>query len=347
MATSDPLPTTVTDALGRPMGSLRVSVTDRCNLRCRYCMPEEEYAWLSSTDILSFDELTTVASAFTELGVDKIRLTGGEPLLRPGLDELIGKLATDERITDIALTTNGILLSGKASGLREAGLGRVTVSLDTLDAARFRELSRRGTHDAALAGIATAAEVFGSLKIDTVVMRGFNDDELVDLIEYGKTVSAEVRFIEYMDVGGATGWTEQQVYSRARIIEDLTAHYGHVTPLAKHDTAPADQFALPDGTVFGIISSTTQPFCGACDRSRLTADGMWLRCLYARTGTDLRGPLRRGADRDELAALIADIWRRRRDQGAVHRLDDDSRTVFVGLENLKRDPHLEMHTRGG
>ncbi|GAA4896767.1 cyclic pyranopterin phosphate synthase [Stackebrandtia albiflava] len=335
------------DTRGRPMRSLRISVTDRCNLRCRYCMPEEEYAWLPKADILTFDELTRLTDAFTRVGVDRVRLTGGEPLLRPGLTELVSGLAALPGVDDLAMTTNGVLLTGHAAALRAAGLHRVTVSLDTLRPARFRRLSRRGSHLAVLTGVDAAAAEFGTLKLDTVVMNGFNSDELVDMIEFGRDRSAEVRFIEYMDVGGATAWTPDQVYSRRNILSDLSAHYGPIVPEGGPDSAPADRFRLPDGTVFGVISSTTQPFCGACDRSRLTADGMWLRCLYAHTGTDLRGPLRDGATADDLASLLATVWRRRDDQGAVDRLRTDGRRVFIGVESLRRDPHLEMHTRGG
>lgn len=337
----------VTDQRGRPLGSLRISVTDRCNLRCQYCMPEEEYAWLSKTDILSFDELVALARAFVDLGVDRIRLTGGEPLLRPGLPDLVARLRSELDITDIALTTNGVLLPRHADDLYGAGLHRITVSLDTLDPERFRRLSRRGSHSESLRGIEAAVDRFGRLKIDTVVMRGFNEDELIPLIEFGRTRNAEVRFIEYMDVGGATNWSASQVYSRDEMLADLSRHYGPVHRLHKTDAAPADRFQLPDGTVFGIISSTTAPFCGTCDRSRLTADGMLLRCLYARAGTDLRGPLRAGAGHDRLVALVRDQWAERTDQGAVDRLSSDDRRIFVSVDSLRRDPHLEMHTRGG
>lgn len=337
----------VTDRLGRPLGSLRISVTDRCNLRCRYCMPEDEYAWLSKTDILSFDELIALARVFTDLGVDRIRLTGGEPLLRPGLPDLVARLTSELRVPDIALTTNGVLLPRHAGALRRAGLDRITVSLDTLDSERFRRLSRRGSHADSLHGIDSAVDQFGRLKIDTVVMRGFNHDELVPLIEFGRTRNAEVRFIEYMDVGGATGWSAAQVYSRDQILADLSAHYGDIHQMTKTDAAPADRFQLSDGTVFGVISSTTTPFCGSCDRSRLTADGMLLRCLYARTGTDLRGPLRAGVGHERLTTLVRRQWMDRDDQGAVERLGSRNREIFVSVDSLRRDPHLEMHTRGG
>ncbi|TCO62449.1 cyclic pyranopterin phosphate synthase [Actinocrispum wychmicini] len=339
----------VRDVFDRPMGALRISLTDRCNLRCRYCMPEEEYAWLPRQDLLTFEEIERITEVFVSVGVDKIRLTGGEPLLRRDLPELVRRLAGVPGVKDLAMTTNGVLLARHAEPLREAGLHRVTVSLDTLRPDRFAEMTRRGTHDEVLAGIAAAvATGLTDLKIDTVMMRGYNDDELADLIEFGRTVSAEVRFIEYMDVGGATRWQPEKVLSRAEILQEISSRYGSYEEVRRTDSAPADRFRLPDGTVFGIISSTTQPFCASCDRSRLTADGMWLRCLYAITGTDLRTPLRSGATDDELRTLITGTWQRRADRGAVDRLSGRADgQVFVSLESLKRDPHLEMHTRGG
>ncbi|MGH7276143.1 MAG: GTP 3',8-cyclase MoaA, partial [Candidatus Rokuibacteriota bacterium] len=198
----------LTDTFGRPLRNLRISVTDRCNLRCAYCMPEEDYVWLPREQILHFEEVSTLADVFIDLGVDKIRLTGGEPLLRRDLVALIRLLAAKPRLRDLAITTNGVLLAEQAPSLKEAGLHRVTVSLDTLRADRFTALTRRVNHAQVLAGIAALpAAGFTGTKLDTVVMRGVNDDELADLIEYGKTVPAEVRFIEYMDVGGATRWS--------------------------------------------------------------------------------------------------------------------------------------------
>lgn len=336
------------DALGRPLRNLRLSVTDRCNLRCQYCMPEEEYAWLPREDILAFEEIAALVDVFTGLGVDKARLTGGEPLLRKDLDRLVAMLAGNPRLRDLALTTNGVLLAEQASALRAAGLHRVTVSLDTLRPDRFRRLARRDTHAQVLAGIEAARRAgWPELKIDTVVIRGVNDDELIDLIEYGRRVGAEVRFIEYMDVGGATRWSMAQVVSRAQMLHALAERYGAVEAIAETSSAPADRFRLPDGTVFGIISSTTQPFCASCDRSRLTADGVWYRCLYATEGTDLRQALRRGASREDLEELIASTWRRRADRGAEERLAQAERRPLVQIGALRRDPHLEMHTRGG
>ena len=311
-------------------------------------MPEEDYVWLPREQILDFEEISTLADVFMDLGVDKIRLTGGEPLLRRSLPELIRLLAAKPRLRDLALTTNGVLLGEQAPALRAAGLHRVTVSLDTLRPERFTALTRRANHAQVLEGIAALAPAgFTGTKLDTVVMRGVNDDELADLIEYGRTVPAEVRFIEYMDVGGATRWSIDKVVSRAEMLKILERRYGRIEPVVEESTAPADRYTLADGTVFGIIASTTEPFCASCDRSRLTADGVFYLCLYAQKGVDLRGPLRRGASRDELHALIAGAWGRRADRGAEERLRLRDRTPLVQIGRLREDPHLEMHTRGG
>ncbi|PYM17477.1 MAG: GTP 3',8-cyclase MoaA [Candidatus Rokuibacteriota bacterium] len=340
--------TSVQDRWGRRLGNLRISVTDRCNLRCQYCMPEDEYVWLPREEILHFEEVSRLVDVFIELGVDKVRLTGGEPLLRRDLPRLIRLVVAKPGLRDVAITTNGVLLAAQAPDLRAAGLHRVTVSLDTLRPERFTALTRRTTHGEVLEGIrAVTAAGFTGTKLDTVVIRGVNDDELVDLIEFAKTVPAEIRFIEYMDVGGATRWSMQNVVSRAEMLDAVKGRYGGVEPVIEVTTAPADRFRLPDGTVFGIISSTTAPFCADCDRSRLTADGMWYLCLYALAGTDLRGPLRRGATTEELKSLITGGWTARTDRGAEARLALRERTPLVQIGRLKADPHLEMHTRGG
>jgi cyclic pyranopterin phosphate synthase len=338
----------IRDTWGRVLRNLRVSVTDRCNLRCAYCMPEEEYVWLPREEILHFEEIDRLVDVFIALGVDKVRLTGGEPLLRRDLPRLIRLLAAKPALRDLAITSNGVLLTEQAAALKEAGLHRVTVSLDTLRPDRFTLLTRRDTHAQVLAGIAAVTRAgFTETKLDTVVMRGMNDDELADLIEYGRTVPAEVRFIEYMDVGGATRWSMDKVVGRNEILERLAQRYGVIEPVVETSTAPADRYRLPDGTVFGIISSTTAPFCADCDRSRLTADGLWYLCLYAQKGIDLRGPLRAGASVDELKALITGRWETRRDRGAEERLAVRERSPLIEIARLKRDPHLEMHTRGG
>ncbi|MGQ0735273.1 MAG: GTP 3',8-cyclase MoaA [Acidobacteriota bacterium] len=335
------------DTLDRPLANLRLSVTDRCNLRCEYCMPETDYAWLPREDILHFEELDRLVDVFLQLGVTKVRLTGGEPLLRKDLQTLVERLAVKSGLKDLALTTNAVLLPGLAKGLKQAGLHRLTVSLDSLDRERFIRLTRYDELPRVLAGIEAAAEWFPGFKIDTVVLRGVNDDELVALMEFARANSAELRFIEYMDVGGATRWSWEQVVTREEILGVLTAQYGAVSAIDEVSSAPADRFRLSDGTVFGIISSTTAPFCRQCDRSRLTADGMWYLCLYATKGIDLRGLLRGGASNEEIAARVSEAWTARTDRGAEHRLALHDRSPMIPLSSLKRDPHLEMHTRGG
>lgn len=337
------------------MRSLRISVTDRCNLRCRYCMPEDEYAWVQRQEILTFEEIAALVEIFTSLGVQRLRLTGGEPLLRHDLGRLVKMLAQNALAEDLALTTNGILLARMAAPLRNAGLKRVTVSLDSLDPERFRSLTRSSAHRAVLEGIDEALRCgFESVKINTVVMRGVNDDEIPALVEFGCEKGIEVRFIEYMDVGGATRWSMDAVVTRAEILASIERRFGAVTPadppaegaggLAK---APADRFVLPDGSAFGVISSTSQPFCGSCDRSRITPDGLWLTCLYAAGGLDLKTPLRNGAPHEEIARIVREAWGARSDRGAEERKALADRGILFGAEELRKNPRLEMHTRGG
>jgi cyclic pyranopterin phosphate synthase len=249
------------------------------------------------------------------------------------------------------MTTNGLLLGRQAAGLRRAGLRRVTVSLDTLRPERMRELARSDRHADVLAGIAAArAAGFAPVKLNTVVIRGVNDDELADLVAFGRAEGggAEVRFIEYMDVGGATGWSAAQVVSQREMLEVLARRYGAIEPVSGGaGVAPAERFRLSDGTTFGIIASTTAPFCRACDRSRLTADGTWFLCLYAEQGIDLRGPLRSGASDADLAALITRSWMARTDRGAEERLSVAQRGALYQIDALRADPRREMHTRGG
>ncbi len=335
------------DTLDRPLRNLRLSVTDRCNLRCQYCMPEQEYVWLPRPDVLRFEEIARLVGIFADIGVDRVRLTGGEPLLRRDLPALVRLLAVTGRLSDIALTTNGVLLSQLARPLRDAGLHRVTVSLDTLVADRYAALTRLDALAAVLEGIRAARDVFGGVKLDSVIVRGTNEDEMVPLMEFAKANASEIRFIEYMDVGGATAWSIEKVVTRQQMLDTLANRYGTIDAIEEASSAPAQRFRLPDGTVFGIIASTTTPFCRSCDRSRLTADGIWYRCLYATSGTDLRGPLRAGHSDAHLRSLIEAAWQARDDRGAERRLEERDRSTFIPRDALKTDPHLEMHTRGG
>ena len=299
--------------------------------------------------MLHFEEISSLVDVFAGLGVDRVRLTGGEPLLRHDLPTLVRLLAAKPAIRDLALTTNGLLLAEQAASLARAGLHRLTVSLDTLQPERFRALTRRDGLDQVLAGIEAALRAgFAGIKIDTVVMRGTNDDELVALIEYARPLRP----------GGAL----HRVHGRRR--SDALGDDGRRAPrrdpgptsasatarssrCGRRRSAPADRYRLPDGTVFGIIASTTAPFCRSCDRARLTADGMWYLCLYARLGVDLRGALRGGASPRQIEDIIAGRWRGRDDRGAERRLERRDRAPLLQVPDLRQDPHLEMHTRGG
>lgn len=338
------------DLLGRPLGSVRISVTDRCNLRCQYCMPEEHYTWLPREQLLTFEEIARLVRVFAALGARKVRLTGGEPLLRRGLPQLVQLLREVLDVDEIALTTNGLLLAQHAVALKAAGLDRVTISFDTLHADRMAAFARSDHHADALAGLdAVIAAGFAETKLNAVVVRGYNDDELVSLVRFARSKGIEPRFIEYMDVGGATHWRRADVVDQAEILATLATEFGAATPVTRDQdlTAPAERFRFADGTVVGIIASTTAPFCRTCDRARLTADGTFFLCLYAEHGLDLRGPLRAGASDAALADLVAGAWRARSDRGAEVRAGLPARGVLIPLEALRADPRREMHVRGG
>ena len=337
------------DRLGRPLHSLRVSVTDRCNLRCTYCMPEEEYTWLERDHLLRFGQLTEVVRAAVQLGTRKVRLTGGEPLLRRELWRLVEQLRGLEGLEDVALTTNGVHLEEAAGPLARAGLSRVTISLDTLDPARFRELTRRDALVPTLRGVESACESFpGRVKVNTVIMAGINDGEIEAMLRWAGDNGAELRFIEYMDVEGATRWKRAQVLPLGTMLERIAQAFGGVTPIETAASAPARRYRLPSGQVFGVVASTTQPFCASCDRARLTADGHLFTCLYGREGLDLATPLRQGEDATALARRIEHAWRERTDQGAVDRLALSDREASVTDSGaLRSSPRREMHTKGG
>jgi cyclic pyranopterin phosphate synthase len=310
-------------------------------------MPEAEYVWLSRGDLLHFEETSRLADIFISLGVDKIRLTGGEPLLRRNVCQLVETLAA-KPLTDLALTTNGILLEEFAGPLRRAGLRRLNISLDTLDPDRFVRLTRQREHGRVMRGILAASRIFDGTKLDAVIMRGVNDDELEPLLDFAASISAEVRFIEYMDVGGATRWSSGTVVPRSEILDRLAKRFGRVAAVEEPgSTAPADRFALPDGRVFGVIASTTTPFCRTCDRARVTADGILYTCLYAADGLALRPLLREGEPDDVIAGRIEARWSGRADRGAEERAGVRERAAFVPIAALRADPHLEMHKRGG
>ena len=345
----------ILDQHQRPLRSLRLSVTDRCNLRCGYCMPEERYAWLPKPAILRYEESIALVAALLPLGLRKLRITGGEPLLRRDLTDLVAGLnalraASPDTpgLDEIALTTNAVHLADLAAPLKRAGLDRLTVSLDTLRPDRFLEMTRRNELDRALRGIEAAALAgFEGTKLNTVVVRGENDDELVDLLRFGAAHDVEIRFIEYMDVGGATRWSMDSVVPADEILTRVAAELGGARPdSAPRGAAPAARYRLPSGQRFGLIASTTRPFCSSCDRARLTADGTFFTCLYASEGT-AAAPILREAGAEAAARLIANSWLRRTDKGAEKRAASTNRAALAGADELRTRPHMEMHTRGG
>lgn len=337
------------DQYRRPMRALRISVTDQCNLRCGYCMPEESYTWLPRSRILRYGQITEFVRAATDLGVTKVRLTGGEPLLRKELWRLVEQLAGIDAIQDLAMTTNGVLLKEHSADIFSAGLQRLTVSLDTLRPERFKELTRRGDLSRVLGGLQVAQELCPKpIKINCVAMKGVNDDELESMLDWALTEGFELRFIEYMDVAGATDWSNAQVLPRAEILERIEKTFGTPTPALKEGAAPADRFHIEGRGSFGVIASTSSPFCGTCDRVRLTADGTLYTCLYTEEGTDLGPAIRAGHTREQLAQQLAAIWTKRKDRGAEERLAlADERGILATASHLRTRPGWEMHTKGG
>ena len=335
---------TVADTFRRPLKDLRISVTDRCNYRCNYCMPFDEYVWIEKDAILTFEEITRVASVCAGLGVEKIRITGGEPLVRRGLEDLVKSLAAIEKIRDLSLTTNASLLAGKARALRAAGLDRINVSLDTLRKDRFRELTRRGDLDQVLAGVEAARRAgFDPIKLNTVVIRDMNDDEILELVEYCREHGFEQRFIEYMDVGNANDWSMERTVPKQRILETIDARHP-LEPVGRQDgRAPAERYRYKDGSGFvGVIGSVTEPFCGSCSRGRMTADGRFVTCLFSESGSDLRSLIRDGASDERLAETIARIW-----TGRTDRYSDTRWEAIASGRPMPAGRKIEMITLGG
>ncbi len=315
------------DAFGRPLRDIRISVTDRCNFRCPYCMPAElygeEYKFLPRSEILSFEEIERLARIFVDLGVAKIRLTGGEPLVRAHVTDLVERISAIDPTVDLTLTTNGALLAPVAKDLAKAGLHRITVSLDSLDPAVFAQMcGRDNVHpDVVLEAIDAAAEAgLTPVKINCVVQRGINDHTIVDLAQHFRGTGHIVRFIEFMDVGTLNGWDWSQVVSANEIVERISAEVPLEPIGANYVGEVAKRWRYVDGSgEIGIISSVSQPFCGDCSRARLSTEGKLITCLFAADGLDLRGPMRAGASDDELKALIAGCWSTRRDRYSEQR----------------------------
>ncbi|NJD31569.1 MAG: GTP 3',8-cyclase MoaA [Gammaproteobacteria bacterium] len=334
------------DRLGRPMRDLRISVMDRCNFRCPYCMPREtfheRYRFLKASQRLSFEEITRVARLCVGLGVRKLRLTGGEPLLRSGLAELVAELSMIEGGEDIALTTNGILLAQHAAELKGNGLHRVTVSLDTLDEAVFERMSGGygGLHQV-LEGITAALEAgLSPVKVNAVVKRGVNDHTVLSLVERFRGTPVIVRLIEYMDVGTRNSWKPEDVVPSAELLRRVRERWPLTPTAGRTQGEVAERYVFDDGAgEIGFISSVTAPFCGDCSRARLSSDGAFYTCLFASQGTDLRSPLRAGASDNDLLALLRGDWSRRVDR--YSELRDAGGVVEHPL------PKVEMNYIGG
>lgn len=335
----------VVDTLGRRLHDLRISVTDKCNFRCPYCMPadkyHEQYEFLRRAELLSFEEITRVARTFAALGVSKLRITGGEPLLRKGLPDLVAMLAEIDGIDDLAMTTNAALLPDHARNLAAAGLKRITVSLDSLDDAVFRRMNgNRSGVAPVLAGIA-AAEAAGlvPIKINAVIQRSINDHTAVALVEHFRGTGHIVRFIEYMDVGTCNGWRQDQVVPSREIRDAIHSKFPLVALEQNYAGEVVSRYAYADGTgEIGFISSVTAPFCGGCTRARLSADGKVFTCLFAGTGTDLRDSIRNGASDTDLRDRIAAIWTNRRDRYSELR---------ASMTGNRKPGKVEMYHIGG
>ncbi len=333
-----------TDLLGRPMRDLRISVTDRCNFRCTYCMPFDEYTWIARQEVLSFEEIERLARIFVEFGIEKIRLTGGEPLVRKNLHGLVARLSA-AGIADLSLTTNGALLAEQARDLGAAGLRRINVSIDTLRPDRFVQITKRGDLDEVLKGLfAAKAAGMAPIKINAVVIRGTNDDEILDLVAFARENGFEMRFIEYMDVGNANTWSLEKTVTKQQILETVNACFP-VRELGRaNGSAPAVDYEFLDGSgEIGIIGSVTEPFCSSCTRVRLTADGKLVTCLFAETGFDLKVLLRSGVSDSELRTAISNVWTGRTDRYSDRRWQQVQSGAYRPGDHKK----IEMITLGG
>ena len=333
------------DTLQRPVKDLRISVTDRCNFRCTYCMPLDEYEWIDKREILTFEEITRLAKLFIQCGVEKIRLTGGEPLVRQDLDHLVEKLAALDGLKDLCLTTNGALLAERIGALKRAGLRRVNVSIDTLDADKFKRMTKRGDLNKVLDGIfAAKAAGLRPIKLNAVVERGVNDDDILPLVEFSREHGFAMRFIEYMDVGNANKWTSAKLVSKKEIIAKIAARYPLKEIGRDQGSAPSVDYEFVDGQGdIGVIASVTEPFCSSCTRARVTADGRIVTCLFSDVGHDVKAKLRAGATDADIADFIANIWRNRTDRYSAQRLEALNTSTYDPKSHKK----IEMISLGG
>jgi cyclic pyranopterin phosphate synthase len=334
------------DAYNRPIKDLRISVTDRCNYRCTYCMPLEEYVWIDRSEILSFEEITRLARLFAGLGVEKIRITGGEPLVRKDLHSLVGMLSDIEGVLDLCLTTNASLLSEQIEGLAAAGLKRLNVSIDTLDPERFKQITKRGDLSNVLEGL-FAAKTLGlhPIKINAVIERGLNEGDVIPLVEFARKHGFSMRFIEYMDVGNANNWISGKIVSKKEILERVNARYPLREVGRDNGTAPSVDYEFIDGIGdVGVIASVTEPFCSSCTRARLTADGKLVTCLFSDRGHDLKTLMRSGVTDEQLIEVISSVWSNRTD-----RYSDERLAAMESPEGYQPKAHhkIEMITLGG
>jgi len=333
------------DAHQRPITDLRISVTDRCNFRCTYCMPLDEYEWIDKREILTFEEITRLATLFVRLGVEKIRLTGGEPLVRKNLDHLVASLSRVDGLKDLCLTTNAALLADQIDSLKRAGLKRVNISIDSLDPDRFRRMTKRGDLGKVMDGIfAARAAGLAPIKLNAVVERGVNDGDIIPLVEFSREHGFAMRFIEYMDVGNSNNWTSAKLVTKKKIIDVIAARYPLREVGRNQGSAPSVDYEFVDGKGdIGVIASVTEPFCSSCTRIRLTADGKIVTCLFSQLGHDVKARLRSGASDDEIGNFLSSIWQQRTDRYSVERLQ--------ALNSANYDPKshkkIEMISLGG
>ena len=333
------------DTYTRQVKDLRISVTDRCNFRCTYCMPLDEYEWIDKREILTFEEITRLAALFVQLGVEKIRLTGGEPLVRQNLDRLVGKLSAIEGLRDLCLTTNGALLAEKVEALKQAGLRRLNVSLDSLDRDKFRRMTKRGDLDKVLEGI-FAAKKHGldPIKLNAVIERDVNDEDILPLVEFSREHGFAMRFIEYMDVGNANNWTSEKLVAKKEIIAKIHSQYPLKEIGRAQGSAPSVDYEFVDGRGdIGVIASVTEPFCSSCTRARITADGKIVTCLFSEVGHDVKQLLRGGASDEELLELLGSIWLKRADRYSLERLE----AIRTATYDPKSHKKIEMISLGG
>ncbi len=320
-------------------------MTDRCNFRCTYCMPLDQYEWISKKEILTFEEITRLATLFVGLGVEKIRLTGGEPLVRQNLDQLVAKVAAISGLKDLCLTTNGALLAEKIDSLKAAGLKRINISLDTLDPEKFRRMTKRGDLEKVLEGIFAAKDHgLHPIKLNAVIERGVNDDDILELVEFSREHGLAIRFIEYMDVGNSNNWTSEKLVSKAEILEKISSRYPLREIGRDQGSAPSVDYEFIDGRGdLGVIASVTEPFCSSCTRARLTADGKLVTCLFSQMGHDVKALLRNGTSDEDLVKFLSGVWRARRDRYSADRLEAMRSSHYDPKSHKK----IEMISLGG